>query len=118
MALFRRHPLARIVGPDGAGPGQVLRQQPTLWSDVFQAERGWGDFDDNDYVKHDEDEPQQGQGKQLGGWLISNMMTRITTRKQQGLEPGKCDGVWGGLIIDDFRMYLPNKLISKNQTRA
>ncbi len=43
--------------------GWVLRQQPTLWSDVFQAERGWGDFDDNDYVKHDEDEPRQGQGK-------------------------------------------------------
>ena len=36
--------------------GRVLRQQPTLWSDVFQAERGWGDFDNNDYVKHDEDE--------------------------------------------------------------
>ncbi len=50
--------------------GQVLTQQPTLWSDVFQAERGWGDFDNNYYVKHDEDEPQQGQGKQLGGWLI------------------------------------------------
>ena len=42
--------------------GRVLRQQPTLWSDEFQAERGWGDFDDNDYVKHYEDEPQQGQG--------------------------------------------------------
>ena len=37
--------------------GRVLRQQPTLWSDAFQAERGWGDFDNNDYVKHDEDEP-------------------------------------------------------------
>ena len=43
--------------------GQVLRQQPTLWSDLFQAERGWGDFDDNDndYVKDEEDEPRQGQ---------------------------------------------------------
>jgi hypothetical protein len=43
--------------------GRVLRQQPTLWSDVFQAERGWGDFNDNDYVKHYEDEPRQGQGQ-------------------------------------------------------
>jgi hypothetical protein len=43
--------------------GRVLRQQPTLWLDVFQAERGWGDFDDNDYVKDDKDEPRQGQGK-------------------------------------------------------
>ncbi len=60
--------------------GRVLRQQPTLWSDVFQAERGWGDFEDNDYVKEDEDEPQQRQGKQLGRWVISNMMTRMTTR--------------------------------------
>ena len=50
--------------------GWVLRQQPTLWSDVFQAERGWGNFDDNEYVKHDEAKPRQGQGKQLGGWLI------------------------------------------------
>ena len=65
--------------------GWVLRQQPTLWSDVFQAERGWGDFDDNDCVKHNEDEPRQGQGKQLGGWLISNMTTRMTTRTRQGL---------------------------------
>jgi hypothetical protein len=48
----------------------VLRQQPTLWLDVFQAERGWGDFKDNDYVKDDKDEPRQGQQKQLGGWLI------------------------------------------------
>ncbi len=62
--------------------GQVHKQQPTLWSDVFQAERGWGDFNDNDYVKDNEDEPQQGQGKQLGGWLISNMTTRMTTRTQ------------------------------------
>ena len=75
--------------------GRVLRQQPTLWSDVFQAERGWGDFDDNDYVKHDEDEPRQGQGKQLGGWLISNMTTRMTKRTQRGLGPGKCDGSVG-----------------------
>ncbi len=43
--------------------GRVLRQQPTLWPDVFQAERGWGDFDDNYYVEHDEDEPQQGRDK-------------------------------------------------------
>ena len=44
-------------------------QQPTLWSDLFQAERGWGGFYDNDYVKDDEDEPRQGQGqgKQSGG---------------------------------------------------
>ena len=75
--------------------GRVLRQQPTLWSDVFQAERGWGDFDDNDYVKHDEDEPRQGQGKQLEGWLISNMTKRMTTRTQRGLGPGKCDGSVG-----------------------
>ncbi len=34
---------------------RVLRQQTILWLDVFQAERGWGDFDNNDYVKHDED---------------------------------------------------------------
>ena len=47
--------------------GRVLRQQPTWWSDVFQAERGWDDFDNNDYVKHDKYEPQQGQGEQLGG---------------------------------------------------
>ena len=40
---------------------RVLRQQPTLWSDVFQAERGWGDFDNNYYVKHDDDKPRQGQ---------------------------------------------------------
>jgi hypothetical protein len=79
--------------------GRMLRQQPTLWSDVFQAERGWGDFadvfqaergwgdfDDNDYVKHYEDEARRGQGKQLGGWLISNMTTRMTTRR--GLGPG------------------------------
>ena len=38
-------------------------QQPTLWSDAFQAERGWSDFGDNDYV-NDKDEPQQGQGQQ------------------------------------------------------
>ncbi len=37
--------------------GQVLTQQPTLWSDVFQVERGWGDFDNNDYVYHDDDKP-------------------------------------------------------------
>ena len=42
-------------------------QQPTLCSDAFQAERGWGDFDNNDYVKDNNDEPQQGQGKKLGG---------------------------------------------------
>ena len=47
--------------------GQVLRQQPTLWSDVFQAERGWDNFDNNDCVKDNKDEPRQGQGKQLGG---------------------------------------------------
>ncbi len=28
---------------------------------------GMGDFDDNDYVKDDKDEPRQGQGKQVGG---------------------------------------------------
>ena len=91
--------------------GRMLRQQPTLWSDVFQAERGWVDFDDNDYVKDGEDEPRQGQGKQLGGWLISNMTKRMTTRTRRGLGPGKCDGsvgedelrkghgqhLWGGL---------------------
>ncbi len=38
--------------------GQVLKQQPTLWSDVFQAKSGWGDFDDNDYVKDGKDEPR------------------------------------------------------------
>ena len=32
-------------------------QQPTLWSDAFQAERGGGDFDDNNDVKDNEDEP-------------------------------------------------------------
>ena len=48
------------AGLGWVGPGLGLRQQPTLWSDVFQAERGWGDFDDNDYVKDDEDEPRQG----------------------------------------------------------
>ncbi len=47
------------------------------------------------YVKHDEDEPRQGQGKQSGGWLISNMTKRMTTRTQQGLGPGKCDGSVG-----------------------
>ena len=31
-------------------------QQPTLRSDAFQAQRGGGDFDDNDNVK-DKDEP-------------------------------------------------------------
>ena len=60
----------------------MLRQQPTLWSDVFQAERGWGDSDNNDYVKHDEDEPRQGQGKQLEGWFISKMTTRMATALQ------------------------------------
>ncbi len=73
----------------------MLRRQPTLWSDAFQAERGWGDFNDNDYVKDDEDEPQQGQGKKLGGWLISNMTKRMTTRTQRGLGPGKCYGSVG-----------------------
>ena len=66
-----------------------------MWSDVFQEERGWGDFDDNDYVKDDKDKPRQGQGKQLGGWLISNMTKRMTTRPQRGLRPGKCDGSVG-----------------------
>jgi hypothetical protein len=66
-----------------------------LWLDVFKAERGWGDFDDNDYVKDDQDEPRQGQGKELGGWLISNMTTRMTTRTRSGLGPGKCDGSVG-----------------------
>ncbi len=75
--------------------GWVLRKKPTLWLDVFQAERGWGDFDDNDYVKHDKDEPRQRQRKQLRGWLISNMTMRMTTRTQQGLGPGKCDGSVG-----------------------
>jgi hypothetical protein len=28
---------------------------------------GRGDFDDNDYVKDEEDKPLQGQGKQSGG---------------------------------------------------
>ena len=74
---------------------RVLRQQPTLWSDVIQAERGWVDFDDNDYVKHYEDEPRQGQGKQLGGWLISNMTARMTLRMLRGLGPRKCDGSVG-----------------------
>ncbi len=55
------------TGPGRAGPGRGLMQQPTLWWDVFQAERGWGDFDNNDYVKDDKDEPRQEQGKQLGG---------------------------------------------------
>ena len=31
------------------------------WLDVSQAERGWGDFENNDYVKDDKDEPRQGQ---------------------------------------------------------
>ncbi len=73
----------------------MLKQQPTLWSDVFQAKRGWGDFDDNDYVKDGEVEPRQGQGKQFGGWLISNMMKRMTTRTRRGLGPGNCDGSVG-----------------------
>ena len=66
-----------------------------MWSDVFQAEKGWGDFDDNDYVKDNNNKPQQGQGKKLGGYLISNMTMRMTTRTQQGLGLGKCDGSMG-----------------------
>ena len=80
--------------------GRVLSQQPTLWSDVFQGERGWGDFDNNDYVKYNKDDPRQGQGKQLGGWLISNMTSRMTTRTRQGLGPGKCDG---SVVEDELR---------------
>ncbi len=87
--------------------GRILRQQPTLWSDVFQAERGWGDFNNNDYVKHDEDEPRQGQGKQSGGWLISNMTTRMTMRTQRGLGPGKCDGSVGeDKLRKQYRQHL------------
>ena len=41
-------------------------QQPTLWLDAFQTERAWGEFDDNNDVKDNEDEPQQGQGQQSG----------------------------------------------------
>ena len=32
-------------------------QQPTLWLDAFQAERGWGDFEDNGYVKDNKVKP-------------------------------------------------------------
>ena len=28
---------------------------------------GWGDFENNDYVKDDKEEPLQGQGKKSGG---------------------------------------------------
>jgi hypothetical protein len=31
-----------------------------LWLDAFQAERGGGDFDGNDNVKDNKDEPWQG----------------------------------------------------------
>ena len=45
----------------------VDTQQPTLWLDAFQAERGWVDCDNNDYVNDNEDELQKGQGQQSGG---------------------------------------------------
>ena len=35
----------------------AIMQQPTLWLDAFQAERGGGDFDGNDNVKDNKDEP-------------------------------------------------------------
>jgi len=70
-------------------------QQPTLWSYAFQAERGWGDFDDNNYVKDNKDEPRQGQGHKSGGGWISNKTMIMTTRTRQGLGPGTCDGSVG-----------------------
>jgi len=73
----------------------VLRQQPTLWLDVFKAERRWGDFDDNYYVKMTRTSHDKDKENNSGGWLISNMRKRMTTRTRQGLGPGKCDGSVG-----------------------
>ena len=91
---------------------RVLRQQPFLWLDVFQAERGWGE--------------------QLGGWLISNMTTRMTIRTERGLGPGICDGsvgedelqkghgqhLWGGGLctVGDSNMHCP--IVECRQTKT